>query len=75
VILVVIHSYAELDRFGRIPIAGGDHEYTLFGFLELIEARAVDSIQFVLSLFAAAAARVSLPFRICVYPRPSAVGN
>ncbi|HYP16004.1 MAG TPA: enolase C-terminal domain-like protein [Opitutus sp.] len=41
-----IHGYAELKKFGRIPISGGEHEYTLFGFRELIEARAVDYIQF-----------------------------
>ena len=41
-----IHGYAELQSFGRIPIAGGEHEYTLYGFRELIEARAVDYIQF-----------------------------
>ncbi len=41
-----IHGYAELKRFGRIPIAGGEHEYTLHGFRDLIEARAVDYIQF-----------------------------
>jgi L-rhamnonate dehydratase len=41
-----IHGYAELRRMGRIPIAGGEHEFTLLGFRELIEARAVDYIQF-----------------------------
>jgi L-alanine-DL-glutamate epimerase-like enolase superfamily enzyme len=41
-----IHGYAELKKFGRIPIAGGEHEFTLFGFRHLIEARAVDYIQF-----------------------------
>jgi L-rhamnonate dehydratase len=41
-----IHGYAELKRFGRIPIAGGEHEHTIYGFRELIEARAVDYIQF-----------------------------
>ena len=41
-----IHGYAELKRFGRIPIAGGEHEHTLSGFRELIEAQAVDYIQF-----------------------------
>ncbi len=41
-----IHGYAELKRSGRIPIAGGEHEHTLYGFRELIEARAVDYIQF-----------------------------
>ena len=41
-----IHGYAELRKCGRIPIAGGEHEFTLAGFRELIEARAVDYIQF-----------------------------
>src|SRR6516162_3005178 len=41
-----IHGYAELKKSGRIPIAGGEHEHTIFGFRQLIEARAVDYIQF-----------------------------
>ena len=41
-----IHGYAELKAYGRVPIAGGEHEHTLYGFRELIEARAVDYIQF-----------------------------
>ena len=41
-----IHGYAELKRASRIPIAGGEHEHTLHGFRELIEARAIDYIQF-----------------------------
>ncbi len=41
-----IHGYAELRRFGRTPIAAGEHEHTIYGFRELIEARAVDYIQF-----------------------------
>jgi L-rhamnonate dehydratase len=41
-----IHGYAELKSYGRIPIAGGEHEFTLYGFRELIHARAVDYIQF-----------------------------
>jgi len=41
-----IHGYAELKRAGRVPIAGGEHEFTIYGFRELIEARAVDYIQF-----------------------------
>jgi L-rhamnonate dehydratase len=41
-----IHGYAELKRAGRIPIAGGEHEFTIYGFRELLEARAVDYIQF-----------------------------
>ncbi len=41
-----IHGYAELKSYGRIPIAGGEHEFTLYGFRNLLEARAVDYIQF-----------------------------
>jgi L-alanine-DL-glutamate epimerase-like enolase superfamily enzyme len=41
-----IQGYAELKRCSRIPISGGEHEHTLYGFRELIEARAVDVIQF-----------------------------
>ena len=41
-----IHGYAELKSYGRIPIAGGEHEFTLHGFRDLLEARAVDYIQF-----------------------------
>lgn len=41
-----IHGYAELKAYGRVPIAGGEHEHTIYGFRELIEARAVDYIQF-----------------------------
>lgn len=41
-----IRGYAELKSCGRIPIAGGEHEFTLYGFRDLLEARAVDYIQF-----------------------------
>ncbi|HTS37334.1 MAG TPA: L-rhamnonate dehydratase [Candidatus Solibacter sp.] len=41
-----VHGYAELKSAGRIPIAGGEHEFTLYGFRELLEARALDYIQF-----------------------------
>ena len=41
-----IHGYAELKSQGRVPISGGEHEFTLYGFRELLEARAVDYIQF-----------------------------
>jgi L-rhamnonate dehydratase len=41
-----IHGYAELKSYGRIPIAGGEHEFTLYGFRDLLEARALDYIQF-----------------------------
>jgi len=41
-----VHGYAELKSYGRIPIAGGEHEFTAYGFRDLIEARALDYIQF-----------------------------
>jgi L-rhamnonate dehydratase len=41
-----IRGYAELKSYGRIPIAGGEHEFTLYGFRELLEAHAADYIQF-----------------------------
>jgi L-alanine-DL-glutamate epimerase-like enolase superfamily enzyme len=41
-----IHGYAELKSRGQIPIAGGEHEFTLHGFCDLLEARALDYIQF-----------------------------
>jgi L-alanine-DL-glutamate epimerase-like enolase superfamily enzyme len=40
------HGYAELKAYGRVPIAGGEHEFTLHGFRELLEARALDVVQF-----------------------------
>ena len=41
-----IHGYAELKKCGAIPISGGEHEFTLYGFRELLEAHALDYIQF-----------------------------
>jgi L-rhamnonate dehydratase len=41
-----IHGYAELKSHARIPIAGGEHEFTQYGFRDLLGARAVDYIQF-----------------------------
>ena len=41
-----IHGYAELKSYGKIPIAGGEHECTLQGFRDLLQAGAVDYIQF-----------------------------
>jgi len=41
-----LHGYAELKSAGRIPIAGGEHEFTTYGFRDLLEARALDYIQF-----------------------------
>ena len=39
-------GYKELKGYGRIPIAGGEHEFTIFGFRELLESNALDYIQF-----------------------------
>lgn len=41
-----VHGYAALKAMGRLPIAGGEHEFTLYGFRVLLEAKAVDYIQF-----------------------------
>ena len=41
-----IRGYAELKSYGRVPIAGGEHEFTSYGFRDLLELRAVDYIQF-----------------------------
>jgi L-alanine-DL-glutamate epimerase-like enolase superfamily enzyme len=39
-------GYAELKSYGRVPIAGGEHEFTVYGFRDLLQARALDYIQF-----------------------------
>src|SRR5215813_11838184 len=41
-----VRGYKELKSYGRIPIAGGEHEFTIFGFRELLENNALDVIQF-----------------------------
>jgi L-rhamnonate dehydratase len=41
-----IGGYAALKAMNVMPISGGEHEFTLYGFRELIDARAVDVIQF-----------------------------
>jgi L-rhamnonate dehydratase len=41
-----VYGYAELKSYARIPIAGGEHEFTQYGFRDLLQARAVDYIQF-----------------------------
>lgn len=40
-----IHGYAEIRRSVNTPIAGGEHEYTRWGFRDLIEREAVDILQ------------------------------
>jgi L-alanine-DL-glutamate epimerase-like enolase superfamily enzyme len=39
-------GYRELKSYGRVPIAGGEHEFTLFGFRAMLEDNALDYIQF-----------------------------
>ena len=41
-----IGGYAALKSLGLVPIAGGEHEFTAYGFRELLERKAVDYIQF-----------------------------
>ena len=41
-----LQGYAELKSYARISIAGGEHEFTLYGFHDLLQARALDYIQF-----------------------------
>jgi L-alanine-DL-glutamate epimerase-like enolase superfamily enzyme len=40
-----IRGYAEIRRAVKTPIAGGEHEFTRFGFRQLIEEGAVDILQ------------------------------
>src|SRR5204862_4000332 len=39
-------GYKELKSYGRNPIAGGEHEFTIFGFRELLDNNALDYTQF-----------------------------
>ncbi len=41
-----IHGYAELNNMNAIPISGGEHEFNLFGFKQLLELKAVSYIQY-----------------------------
>lgn len=41
-----IDGYAELKAMNLCPIAGGEHEYTLFGFKDLLVRKAIDVIQY-----------------------------
>jgi L-alanine-DL-glutamate epimerase-like enolase superfamily enzyme len=41
-----IGGYAELNATGIVPISGGEHEFTLLGFKQLLDARAVSVIQY-----------------------------
>lgn len=41
-----IDGYAELNRLTNIPISGGEHEFTIYGFRQLLEKNAVSVIQY-----------------------------
>jgi L-rhamnonate dehydratase len=41
----LVASYAEIRRAIRIPISGGEHEYTRWGVKTLLDAEAVDVVQ------------------------------
>ncbi len=41
-----IHGYAELNNMNAIPISGGEHEFNLFGFKQLLDLKAVSYIQY-----------------------------
>jgi L-alanine-DL-glutamate epimerase-like enolase superfamily enzyme len=41
-----IHNLAKLKRHTSIPLSGGEHEFTRFGFHELLQADALDIFQF-----------------------------
>lgn len=39
-------GYAELNKLTSIPISGGEHEFTSYGFRQLLDKRAVSVIQY-----------------------------
>jgi L-lyxonate dehydratase len=41
-----LHGYASLKAMNRVPIAGGEHGFTIYEFRDLLDARALDYIQF-----------------------------
>jgi L-rhamnonate dehydratase len=41
-----LHGYAALKAMNRVPIAGGEHGFTVYEFRDLLEAKALDYIQF-----------------------------
>jgi len=41
-----VDGYAELNRIAPMPISGGEHEFTVHGFRQLLEKRAVSVIQY-----------------------------
>jgi L-alanine-DL-glutamate epimerase-like enolase superfamily enzyme len=41
-----VDGYAELNRLTSIPISGGEHEFNLYGFRQLLEKKAVSVVQY-----------------------------
>jgi len=41
-----IHNFAKLRQYTDIPLSGGEHEYTRYGFHDLLQAGALDIFQF-----------------------------
>ena len=41
-----IHNFAKLKQYTDIPLSGGEHEYSRYGFHDLIKADALDIFQF-----------------------------
>lgn len=41
-----VDGYIDLRSMGQVPIAGGEHEQTIWGFRRLLEGRGLDYIQF-----------------------------
>jgi len=41
-----IAGYSQLNATGSIPVAGGEHEFTLFGFKQLLDSNSVSVIQY-----------------------------
>jgi L-alanine-DL-glutamate epimerase-like enolase superfamily enzyme len=41
-----IEGYAELSRRTRIPISGGEHEFSLYGIKQLLDRKAVSVVQY-----------------------------
>ena len=41
-----LHGYASLKAMNRVPIAGGEHAFTIYEVRDLLDARALDYIQF-----------------------------
>ena len=41
-----IHNFSKLKQYTDIPISGGEHEFTRYGFHDLLQADALDIFQF-----------------------------